>query len=322
MSFQKENFLMLILMGLLILAGCKRAGNNNTYKGVAKNEDGKTYIFQLHLIAGEQYNYTTSNETVTIVEVNKEQITSTNNSTVGLLYRVLVSTPDSIVLKATYQGFHVIINAGNEKQVIDADNAEESGNPAEKILAGIKGSSLLITLNKKGIVTNISGAKTITDKIMSGLNIYNDEATKQKIMSQLSKLVGDEFIKNNIESAFNFFPDGSVAVGDSWQHKKLQPGEINFEASITYTLDGVEDDMTAISVNSSMKTGKTSANLMGQQVNANITGTMVGSFEVDRATGMLSTSTSTTKLEGYVQVMAKEIPIEITTKKKLQIKRL
>ncbi|MEO6733206.1 MAG: DUF6263 family protein [Ferruginibacter sp.] len=322
MGIQKKYWTLLVGF-ICFIAGCKSGTKAGTRgHSSATDKDGhESYQFQLKLATGAKYNCNINSETITNIVVNDKEVISTNKSTFGLQYEVLYSSPDSIVLKATYQTFHIVIKSGDEEKVTDADNAAESQDPMEKLLSNIKGSSLIITMNNKGKVKAVTGSDAITEKVLAGLSLF-DEASKQKVKAQLTKLIGNDFIKNNIESGFNFYPDSAVIAGNSWQAKITQPGEINLIANTTYTLNSLDEGIATVAVTSKVSTGNNKAIIINQQVNADIKGETNGSSEADMASGMLIFSKTTSQMEGTIQIMAKEIPITISTKKQINIKRL
>ncbi len=318
----KIKFPCLFLIALCLVAGCKGYADKkaNDVNSVSK-EGHPAYLFKLSLPVNSKYACSINNKTTTRLEMNRQEFDSENESNFGLQYEVLFASPDSTVLKATYQKFHIEIKTGDTRQVTDADNAAESQDVIEKLLSNIKGSSLLITLNNKGKVKSVTGADAITEKVLAGLSFY-DEPTKQKVKAEIIKFVGNDFIKNNIESGFNLFPDSTITEGSTWQLKNAQPGEINFESQTTYTLSSLDDGIATINAVSQVSTGNKTSLIMNQQVNAAIKGESKDVYKVNMSTGMLAESNSKSTLAGTVQISGKEIPIEITTQKKVTIKKI
>jgi hypothetical protein len=69
------------------------------------------------------------------------------------------------------------------------------------------------------------------------------------------------------------------------------------------------------------KTGDT-VNLLGSQATADLDGNERGRFEVDTATGMLMSGETKLSLEGKVQVMGRDVPVRITSERKVKGKRI
>jgi len=196
----------------------------------------KKYTQNLNLHANDKYYFTITNETSTTYTIDNNKTESKNKNQIGLLYEVLKASTDTFLIRVTYKRFHVTAEANGNTEDIDADNADNSINPAEQLLGLLKNSSLLVTLNKKGQVLNIYGQKEITDKIVSAY--ADDPGSVTQVQAQLQNMFGEKNIKETVVGAFNLLPDSAVSVYDSWNKTSSQasnPIGINMKLITFYT---------------------------------------------------------------------------------------
>ncbi|MEO6732214.1 MAG: DUF6263 family protein [Ferruginibacter sp.] len=321
-----RNYFQMLILFIITFSACKSgsSGHSESNAALPSTEKNNGIQFALKLMPGAKYYYTTTTETNTKVEVNDQKIKTENNATIGLIYEVLPVTGDSTVLKITYDKIHIELTDKGDKQVMDAGNTGEEQSTMDKLLGLVKGSSVFITLDKKGRIIKTSGSKEITDKVLGGLGMYDDGQTKMMVKEQIGKLVGDDFIESNISQGFNFYPDTAVTEGQSWSKKNTSVGDIKLDGVTRYTLSSIDDGIATISIDIHSANNGTNKPIfmMGQQVQADLSQKADGYFEIEMATGMLTRAKSKTVIQGTIQVMTKVVPVEITTKKKLTIKKI
>lgn len=312
----------IFLLLIVAVTGC----NSNVDVNHANNPSIKTgaatsYKFALQLKAGARYYYTLTNQTITKLELDNRKIITSNNAIIGLLYEVIKAGTDTSLVKLTYDKMHIVLKNDDDKQVIDADNTGDEASILDQVMGNIKGSSLLVTLLKDGTIIKVDGTEEINTKVLTGLR-YMDDNTRAQVTVQLSKIVGGDFVKNNVGQAVNFYPDSAITSGATWVRKSTQPGELNFDAITTYTLTDLEDGLATIESKSTLNTSNGTMELGGKKVNAAMKGTTTGSFEAAIATGMVTKGSSSASLEGTIQVLSRVVPLTITIKRELTTKQL
>ena len=274
-----------------------------------RTESDKSYRTGLNVAAGNEYSYIISNETETRLELNAKKVETTKKSTTTFLYKFLQDSVGTHLLKVTYDKLHITIKNDESEQESDASNPNPF-DPIGKLLASIKGSSVFITLNSKGDILSITGDKEIADKILSSMNTM-DAKTREAVQQQLSKLAGEDFIKNNLAPGFKLFPDSAVYVGDSWTRKSPISSDIKLDGVTTYTLRSVEDNVAKVETTSEINNTGNTVKIMGYDVSANVKGSQKGEFTADMQTGLVTHGLSTLSVEGTIQVLGKEVPATI-----------
>jgi hypothetical protein len=280
----------------------------------------KKYQFGLHLTAGEKYYYNINTETQTKLEVNSKKVDNNKSSEIGLIYEVLKDSADTVLVKITYDQLRINVKNNNNEKELDASNGQGSLNPGEKIFSTLKGSSIMVALNKKGDVLQVTGSQEIVDKLLVAMNT-RDVNTKKMLQEQLSNFIGEEFIKNNLGQSLKLFPDTAVYIGDTWSRKNVISADLHSEALINYTLTSVKNNMAEVQTGSEIS-NNSNTNVMGIYAATKIEGKQEGRFEADINTGLLLTGQSTTSMDGTIQTMGKEIPITIKITKHITGKKI
>jgi len=302
------------VLGLLSVFSCK----NNKHNTQVSTD--KKFRILLHFSPGAKYYYTIRTETETSVLLNNKKLETSNQSEMGLVYEVMNTKSDSIFVKITYDQLHINVKNKNGEQDLNTSNAAQSLNPLEKALGAIKGASMNMVLSTQGDVLHITGAKEIADKLLTGLNTQ-DAYVKEMMQQQIGKLIGDDFIKNNLAHEFKLFPDTAVYVGDSWSRKNVESGIMQFDAPTTYRFTAVKGNTAEVETESEISNNNTTI-VMGIQTVAKMEGKQGGYFETDTQTGLLMNGKSQASLEGTMQVMGRDVPVKIKISKVITAKKI
>lgn len=298
----------------------KQSSSTNSSSGKSVQETITKYQYYLHPAMGRKYYYTINSETQTKLEVNDKKIEMVNKSDMGLVYEVIKDSSTNFVLKLSYNRLRMVIQKSDEEdKVIDADTPPNGRTMIENLLSSIKGSSVFLTIDTKGNITNVSGNKEISDKILA---MAEPGVPKQLVQQLLNKFTGDGFIKDNIKDGFALFPDTTLFIGSSWNRKNTQAGEISFETNAKYTLASISDNIAEIETEGQISSAKNNiSNIMGQQVTTDLTGEQNGKYKTDITTGMLILGKTNTSVKGTIQVQGREVPISIKLKKEIVLKQ-
>lgn len=305
---------LLLLVVCALVFACKSDINHHT-------AGEKKYHLGLHLRAGGKYYYNISNKTLITLEVNDKKIESSNESEIGLIYEILKDSADLFVLKITYDKLHVVLKKQDVETEIDGTNGNNSLDPVERVVGKIIGASIVITLNTKGDILNVTGYQELSDKLLAALPTQ-DLKTKEAVQGQLTQLVGGAFVKNNLEQGFKIFPDTAVFIGDSWMYKNKQSADEQLKLLTKYTLASINKDIATIEATSEINNTGKNNNIGGYEVDTEVKGTQSGQFKADVATGMLQYATTKASMEGSVQLLGKEAPIIMKIKKEISGRKL
>lgn len=259
--------------------------------------------------------------TTTEVESEVKALNSTNKSEVEL---ILHSKPefDGVLISLQYQRFHINLLSENREQTITTENGENSFDPVEKVLASLKGATLEIQLDSTRNLLSVAGSKEITDKVLAAVSNY-DAQTKNKVQEQLSRLIGEEFIKSNFAEMFKLLPDTAITIGQSWRKRDVQNAQLSFELNTTYTLKSINDSIAHITAKSEIaKVTSTKNATLPAQATTELDGTQDGYYDLDLKSMIVIKSESSLHIQGKILAMGREIPVKVKITKKITSKKL
>jgi hypothetical protein len=116
---------------------------------------------------------------------------------------------------------------------------------------------------------------------------------------------------------FTIFPDSAVRTGDKWKTITRQEGEFSFIVKTFYKLKAIEGGVAIIESEGELASDSAAMQLMGYDVLANLK----GEYKVVAKTGMLVSSTVRSTLKGSIQMMGREVPVEIESSLKTNGKK-
>lgn len=306
----------IILLLIIIVSSCTEKEKQSEAKGFQTK-----YLLALHVNAGVKYYYTIDNYTETELKVNGKKVTTKNTTTTGLVYEILNDSTKGYLLKMTYDSLRMIAKNGAEETSLDAANGAYSLNPPERLLAGLKGSSLLVHINIKGEVISVDGYKAIADKLLA--NVKNtSEMEKRQLQTQLYDMLGEDFVKNNLEESLNLFPDAALYIGDSWIKKTSQTSPFIIDLTNNYSLEDVNDGKIRIKSLCNIAANNSAINFMNANAKADLKGEGDGKYLFDEQTGMLLNEEFDFDIEGMVQLMGQDVPISMKITRNISSRKL
>jgi hypothetical protein len=315
-SLSKNRFLfgvILLVFSCNTSPNSKKVQKDQNAKATDEVTDGAGNTFKAHLAptSGSKYVYTISNQSATELEANGKTVNTLHKSDVGITYDVQQDSAGNFVLRLHYDKIHLYTKSGDNETELDASNAAATLDPTEKMLGLLKEANITATVSPTGSVMAISGYKELGEKILSGM--HADATSRNMAKTQWEKVIGDGMVKKSIEQLFSVLPDGAMRIGDTWQKKIQQKGEIDMNVASTFTLKDIEDGIAHIESEGEMTSNKGEANVMGYLVTSDLQGDQQGEYEVETQTGMVLKNNTTSKLKGTMQMMGKEIPVTMKT---------
>lgn len=268
-----------------------------------------------------QYYYAISSSVKSRYQVNDKKMESTGTSDLGLVFRMAKDSGDGIVVSITYDKLHVIMDNGSEHKDITARKGDSTADPVERMLGNILGSVLTLTLDKGGNIRKVSGTKELAQKILGAMG-GADPAVRTTVEGQLGRLAGEAFVRSTLQQVFKLVPDSVQYVGDTWTHTQESDG-LKLSIATTYTLKDVDGHVASIVGSSDIRDeGDEPVLFMDQSFPATISGEQESHFRVDLPSGLALEGQAKLSLKGTLQVLGKEVPIQIESQKKIEGKRM
>lgn len=231
----------------------------------------------------------------------------------GINYAVASDSSGNYLLKISYDNIHVYSKNGDKEIDADAQKANFSSNPTERMLGVLKNASLTAVISPKGDVKGIGGYKELSSQLMANLDT-TDVNVKQIAQGQLDKIIGFQLVQKNLEQLFKIFPDSAIHVGNKWKINATQNGDFNLIVKSVFHLDDIDNDMGYVRSESEIEGDHTSLAMMGYSVVPNLKGSQTATYAVEAKTGMLINSLIESEVKGSLQLAGKEVPITINVK--------
>lgn len=217
----------------------KKAGKVNGGAAAGSNATSESSLnkVSISLASGASYRYTITNESATELEATGKAVNTLHKSEVGITYDVQQDSAGNYVLHLHYDRIHLYTKTGDNETELDAANAAATLDPTEKMLGLLKEANITATISPSGSVMAISGYKDLGEKILTGINA--DVTSRNMAKTQWEKVIGDGMIKKSIEQLFSVLPDSVIHIGDTWQKKTRQKGEIDMNVTSTFKLKDI-----------------------------------------------------------------------------------
>lgn len=271
-----------------------------------------------------QFLYSIKNSITTTFEVNDKEYSTSNSANLDFNYTLQKDSAGNNQLTITYDQINVSLkDKDNNLTELSSTKADYSTDPVERILGTIKGGSLLITMDSSRNIKHITGIKELSDKVLKSLP-SQDAFVQDKVKNLVLKLIGEEFVRNNLQQTFQLLPDSAIKVGQTWNRTIKAPGDINMDAESIYKLQDIQNGIAQVKANSHFKgEERNTIMVMGRPaVLENLKGDQEEKFSIDLETGMLTKSTSSTHISGSILVLTNQVPLTITSTKEITGKKI
>ena len=320
-------------MVMALLAACKNDKQEkkgyfatklaNIFGGGSSGDSAIVAPLTLHYKVGAKMYYTISSEDETTVETSAKTVKNSSKTTIGLVYEVVKDSANQYLLKLTFDKLHFSKKKEDVEQDLDADNGKVSIDPTERVLGGMKGTSLWVTMTSKGKVLKVDGYKSMSDSLLNATGIAANSQEVALFQTQMEKLVGEEFMKSILEQGAGLFPDKAINEGETWNRKETQTiSGLKVNASTTYKLKSIDDGIITMVSETDIDNQATDLQTMGYSVNTSLQGNEDSKFQIESATGFLVNSRQESTLKGTIQMMGQEIPIKIKSIKEVATRKM
>lgn len=300
-----------------LLVSCK---TQNSSESIVGND---TIVYQLRLnpATGAQYHYDITNESNIEMEVAEKEVNNSSTSKVGINYNVDKDSLGNFLLHITYDKIYLHTKAGEKESEMDASFASNSLDPVEKLLGVLKNARLTAVITPSGQVKDVIGYKELGEQLTAGFGDH-DEHSKAIALQQWEQTAGQGLIKKNLDQLFTIFPDSAVHRGDRWKIISKGNNEFGLTSNTFYQLKAINEDIALIESRAEMQSDSSISTISGYNALANLKGEQQGRFEMETKTGMLISCTITSKMQGSVQVMGREVPITVKTEINMKGKKV
>jgi len=256
----------------------------------------KAYLLKQDYPVGKKYGYTINSDQIITQKIDGKELNYIQNVGTDYLFDIAGVKGTEKTIRVTYKRLTIkSVGMGNEL-ILDSDK-EEAGKPNP--FSGLKNAGFSMVLGANGGVKSVSGVEKMVDSIAAKMT--TDTAQLRQFRLSLAKQFNGEVIRQTMESSLKIFPEKAVKVGESWVVSTKMQITMPIEASTTYTLKEVKDNVATLSIKGNL-ISKGDFETMGNKMQTDLSGMNIGDTQVDIKTGIILNSHTRTELYGKMKV--------------------
>ena len=297
-------------------AGDDNAGDSDAGNGDAGDGDEESaadgVVLALNLAEGGVYRASTTTEQIVSQELFGTTQTTDHTSSFDYSYTVnRVDADGNLSVSVRYGAARYKMTEPDGSVIYDSATATEV--PAQAIgYAALVGNGFDLELSPSGEVLAINGVDALLDAVLEAAELPPGPESDMRRETLLAQF-GEEVLVDTFEQSFNIYPDGPVAVGDSWSEQGAVNYGFAFLADITWTLVDRADGVATVEVTSTIESDPDAEppDLSVMPMEMALTGEQSGTLLIDEATGWVLGSTLTQSLTGSMRGEDTEVPMSI-----------
>jgi hypothetical protein len=188
----------------------------------------------------------------------------------------------------------------------------EEVDPSEEGLGELEGKGFSFRVGPNGEVLEIAGHNDLLDAVLEEVGL-TDEEIQLGLGQMMESLIGDDGLKAQLSDIIISYPDGRVAVGDSWTVNVELPGMLALLVESTYTLRELDEGIATIDVVSTVQTDADAypVSLTLYDMSYDLLGSSEGVIEVEVETGWATSATITSTMSGEVVIVMAETELRV-----------
>jgi Family of unknown function (DUF6263) len=304
---------------VLLLCSCKMQLDASRQHD--DNDPKRVYRLRFNPAPGSKFNYTVTRSTEFEMVVDDKEVKNKNSSDMDIVYSVSRDSAGNTVLGTAYHRIHLYSKNGDVEQEEDAEKAEGSADPLERMLGILKSANLRVLVSPAGTIEAVEGDEAVKNQLLAGVPATATYA-RDMASRQWDQQVKNGLIKRNMEELFRIFPDSAVHVGDRWKLNSPQQLDIPLGGRNVFQLKEIVDGTAVIQMDGEIISSQQSGLLNGTSYTSDLTGKSQGSLEMDTATGMLLKASSESTIKGTISSMGRDIPVKIKISMKMEGRKL
>ncbi|MBS1623838.1 MAG: hypothetical protein JST83_07455 [Bacteroidetes bacterium] len=267
----------------------------------------QTYDLKLDLKKGLKYDQSMTMNMVMDEAIAGQQIKMDMTANFGYTQEVKsVKSNGDYVIESTYEHIAMKVNAMGSTLTYDSDLKKQKDSIAEMLgqtFSKVIGKKFLITVSPRGKVSNVTGLKEILADMMAS-------STPNAV--QLAQTFFDEDkIISNYSSAYGYFPDHVVKVGETWTNHNQIQSVVPIDMTSAYTLKEVKGNTAVISMAADLAMKNDSMEVQGMTASMDLKGTFTGDYKMDMKSGLPTAGTMEMPITGTMQVMNMSVPMNV-----------
>ncbi|WP_350285463.1 DUF6263 family protein [uncultured Croceitalea sp.] len=227
----------------------------------------------------------------------------TNDLSGFLEFKVDSVTDTGYAMTMMFKDFGLTSSSSIQGTLMDVKASElVEGDIMSEMFHGLLNYELHLKMAKNGSIIAVEGGEGLINKMISAAGIEDEFTVKM-----MEKSLGKDFSSNGLAKSFEqmtfFYPDGQVAIGDTWENTY----EGKLSANNTFTLEKIENGTTSITGESAVTMDTNESGTI-----MSLSGAQEMLIEATTTTGLLKKMMVSSKVEGFSK-MAQMGDVEIPT---------
>lgn len=283
-----------LLFASLLVVGC--SSSESTRSPSWRTEDG--YLLQLRLDEGRTYVLETTMDQTMTMGIRGQSMDMEQTQTMSYRYEVQeVAEDGTISLDYTMtrvQGKTSMPAMGQSMSYDTADTTSQ-GQAAQMNhrMRAMTGHPVTARLSPNGSVQAVTGVEALFDSLTAA----QEDSMQVRLMR---RMLGPEGVRQQLNLAFNIYPDRPVTVGDTWSTQSSIRVGVPMQVEATYTLDSLASETAFLDTQMELKSGGEDEQMQmgGMAMDLDLNGSMDGTIRLDLPSGLPTESTMEVDVSG------------------------
>jgi Family of unknown function (DUF6263) len=278
-----------------------------------KKGDGKKYDLSFDILKGASFTSTMNNDMEVQSQVLGFKVNMKINMNADMKFDLLPDSAGMKQVKMTYEQLTMKMDFGNPllKKNMAKDGVDVQVN---KMMSAFKGQSLLLLVNKNGVIQEILNKEEFSNKIKritdSIANEGADGAGNDEVGKTMEQMYSKGDLQNMLGILFAVYNNQPIETGDNWTKEyTIAVNGIDTKLENRFKLLAVKDGIAEIELNGKVSSkGTTQQNSMN--VETNTKGKQTGTIRLQLNNGHILLSDTKLEMEGDVTMMGMKIPMK------------
>ncbi len=243
---------------------------------------------KLNLTPGTHYVCTMENNQSVTQTVDGFDHSMTQEMTIRWNYDVIGKDSDgNFDIKLTYSGIKSKQSMEERTVEYDSDNPPAYLDPSMKSSEAMLGSEIRLKISPAGKTIAIDGADSLVARMITALALPNSPRN-DAFIKDLSDKFGAKALTQSMDQITSYIPNKPVRVADSWKSETMMNFGFPMKIVSEYSLVSVGDSVALVRDSSNVITNPDDNKVKAGELTMayDISGTQIGTIEIDKATGL------------------------------------
>jgi hypothetical protein len=284
----------LIVLLVLILAGC--SSSKPASSPAWQTDEG--YLLELRLDEGNTYAVETTMDQTMTMGMRGQSMDLEQKQTMSYRYDVREIAEDGTISMGytmTRVRGETSMPAMGQSMAYDTEDTTGQGRAGQmsRRMRAMTGRPVTVRLSPKGSVQAVTGVEALLDSLAAA----QEDSMQAKLMR---RMLGSEGVRQQLNLAFNIYPDRPVSVGDTWSTQSSIRVGVPMQVDATYTLDSLVNERAVIDTKMELSPGGEDKPMRmgGMAMDLDLNGDMTGTIHLDLPSGLPRKSTMTIDVSG------------------------